>query len=93
MITSQQAVQAARAYVGGLYEPEELRHLRLEELEQSDDAQHWEVTLGWDDVAVAPGSGLLTSTLQVYRIPRVYKRVVVNAQTGDVKALRIRDVG
>lgn len=91
MLTVKEAVQAAENWVRDLYPETEIRHLRLEEVEFSDDA-HWRITLGWTEPAVRQNS--LTAALQpdVYALPRVYKTLEVDAESGAVKSMKIREV-
>lgn len=104
MVDAQHAVRAAREYLHSLYDAAELPHFRLEELELSEDERQWLVTFGWDDAAVtvpaaaSPEASWLRQIQQQraptpQRLPRLYKRVVVDAETGAVAALRIRNVG
>jgi hypothetical protein len=91
MLTVKEAVQVAESWVRDLYPEAEIRHLRLEEVEFSDDAC-WRITLGWAEPAVRQNS--LTAALQpdVYALPRVYKTLDVDAETGAVKSMKIREV-
>jgi hypothetical protein len=90
MIDVKQAVRSAESYARELYQQDELRHLRLEEVEMSDDGREWKVTLGWLEPAVSR-NGLIVNG-GVHRLPRVYKRFEVDAETGTVKSMKIRDL-
>jgi hypothetical protein len=50
------------------------------------------ITLGWAEPAVRQNS--LTAALQpdVYALPRVYKTLEVDPETGVVKSMKIREV-
>jgi hypothetical protein len=91
MLTVKEAVQAAERWIRDLYPEADIQHLRLEEVEFSDDA-HWRITLGWVEPAVRQNS--LTAALQpdVYALPRVYKTLEVDAETGAVRSMKIREV-
>ncbi len=91
MIDVKQAVQAAESYVRSLFPESELRHLRLEEVDRSEDGSRWNITLGWLEPAVA-GNGIVF-TAGMRKLPRVYKLFEVDAETGEVTAMKIRDVG
>lgn len=92
MINVKDAVAAAEEFARSLYEDSELRHLRLEEVELSGDERSWLVTLGWVEPAVARGglSLALPSTLE--KLPRVYKTFNVDAESGEVHSMKIRNV-
>jgi hypothetical protein len=91
MLTVKEAVQAAEKWVRDLYPEGDIRHLRLEEVEFSDDG-HWRITLGWAESAIRQNN--LTAALQpdVYALPRVYKTLEVDAESGEVKSMKIREV-
>jgi hypothetical protein len=87
------AVKAAESYARMLYPEDELRSLRLEEVELSPDEGHWDVTLGWVEPAVRSVGGLsLGGVTAIQKLPRVYKLFRVDAATGEVLSMKIRDV-
>lgn len=92
MITVREAVQAAQEWVRQVYPDSSLEHLRLEEVELSDDEKHWNLTLGWVEPAVRENAlaAALNGHLRV--LPRVYKSLQVDAETGAVKSMKIREV-
>jgi hypothetical protein len=91
MIDVRQAVQSAESYVRSLFPESELRHLRLEEVDLSEDDSRWLITLGWLEPAVA-GNGIVFSAA-LRTLPRVYKLFEIDAETGEVTSMKIRDVG
>jgi hypothetical protein len=90
MIDVKQAVHSAAAYARELFGDTELRHLRLEEVELSPDGQRWKVTLGWVDPAVT--QPVLAFNQGIQKLPRVYKLFVVDAESGEVGSMKIREV-
>lgn len=95
MIDVKQAVEAATAYARQLFPDEELRHLRVEEVELSSDEQVWNITLGWVEPAVRENKGSLllsTGTGELQKLPRVYKVFRVEAETGTVHGMKMREV-
>ena len=50
----------------------------------------WRVTLGWVEPAVS--QNLLVLGNGVHKLPRVYKVFEVDAATGEVTSMKIRDV-
>jgi hypothetical protein len=91
MLTVKEAVRAAENWIRDLYPEADIRHLRLEEVEFADEG-FWRITLGWAEPAVRQNS--LTAALQpdVYALPRVYKTLEVDPETGAVKSMKIREV-
>ena len=93
MISVKQAAQAAEMFAKDLYPQGELRHLRLEEAELSEDGSTWKITLGWVEPAVVNhGATLFTQPGRTEVLPRVYKVFAVDGESGEVKSLKIRDV-
>ena len=99
-IDVKQAVHIAIAFVKQLYESP-LPGLQLEEVELSDDDQEWLVTIGFlrDDAAAyhyqtaaqsfrALSDGITTHSDRL----RTYKTVVVDAETGEPKSMKIRSL-
>ena len=79
------AVQHAfNAMQQDLYPDRELTDLLLEEvlLRQNE----WEVTLGFTNPHIPQGAGALSGMLGQPK-PRVYKRVLIDAETGAVKGM------
>ena len=84
------AVGAAQRYIGSLQDmighPEDLR---LEEAELSEDKQYWLITLGFSrpvDKTISP----LGDLLAIPKYERDYKVFKINAQTGEVQSMKIR---
>lgn len=93
MVNVKNAVAAAEEFARSLYPDTELRHLRLEEVEMSSDDHHWLVTLGWVEPAISGNTvSLLTGANTLQKLPRVYKTFKVDAGTGDVRSMKIRNV-
>ena len=90
MIDVKQAVRSAEDYARELFDDENLRHLRLEEVELSEDGRQWKVTLGWVEPAVAKPGLMINGA--VHRLPRVYKLFEVDAETGSVSSMKIRSL-
>lgn len=92
MISIEVAVQAAREFANQLYAEGELKQLRVEEIETNQDESRWLITLGWvePDVRQLGGfAGLANSKLEP--LPRVYKLFTINAKTGVVESMKMRD--
>ena len=95
MITPKEAVDRAMQAAKDLLEGEELSALRLEEIKLNEDGQYWNITLGW----VEPAARTLMSALpfgakgsEILKLPRVYKVFQINATSGAVHSMIIRDV-
>lgn len=92
MITIENAVDSARAFASRLYAEGELKQLRVEEIESSEDNKKWFVTLGWIEPAIRQiggFAGLTNASLEP--LPRVYKLFTIDAETGEVKSMKMRD--
>lgn len=91
MITAQDAAKAARDYLKTMVDAQELNHLRIEEIELSEDKTQWLVTLGWVEPANRTiGTGLSVRPT-VEALPRVYKLFPVDAESGVVTKMKMRD--
>ncbi|MBN3943569.1 MAG: hypothetical protein V7L21_12305 [Nostoc sp.] len=99
MIDVKTAVNAAYQYIKSIQDMmgSSLGDLRLEEVELSEDKSFWLITLGFDIPKKPPKSRLevlippsVASTPVLYE--REYKLFKVNSQTGEVEAMKIRQV-
>lgn len=75
------AAQAAFNYFTALYPS--VKAYSLEEIEQTEDGEHWLITLGFDTDAKANGWALMPPKTKF----KVFK---VNIQTGEVVSMKIR---
>jgi hypothetical protein len=98
-INVKEAVRIGVEYVRELYAPEELVDLRLEEVELSEDGKNWFVTLGFSrpelkkqQRPIEPAPGTVLSLLRPQTLEREYKVVKINAKSGDVQSMKIRQV-
>lgn len=83
LIDARVAAQAASAYFSDLYP--NVSSFSLEEVELSDDGNHWQITLGFD---IADGTGMVPFP---FRPPKTkFKVFKVDAHTGKVLAMKIR---
>jgi hypothetical protein len=83
------AVRRAVEYTGQLYAPEAVRNLRFEEVELSDDGC-WYITVGFDRAEPANPHPLMAAAALFPAYRREYKVVKIDSNTGDVKALKMR---
>lgn len=98
MIDVTSAVAAARSYFQDIEKalndsPPE--NLRLEEVEKSEDAKHWLITLGYDARSKLPYVRTLfppRTTEPEWGYSREYKLFRINADSGEVEAMKIRKV-
>lgn len=92
MIDVKQAVKIAAEYFTGVM-GEKAFDLTLEEVELSEDEKWWRVTLS-AEIPISPppsdlpGANALSIFRREYR--RVYKLFVINAQTGAVRSMKMR---
>jgi hypothetical protein len=92
MLTVKEAVQAAQDWMRQLYAESALEHLRLEEVELSADERYWNITLGWVEPAVRENAFAAAFSSDARVLPRVYKTLVVDVESGAVKSMKIREV-
>lgn len=97
MIDVKAAVNSAHQYLQSIQEMVEgpLDNLRVEEVELSEDRQAWLITLGYERSLknCSQPEELLTSPLIAKKIFfREYKLFRVNAETGEVESMKIRQV-
>lgn len=100
MIDISDAIQAAIDFAGdiALINPDGYNRAspRIEEVEliESENGAQWEITLGWVEPRIKEtGSNDLFSvgTRTIEALPRFYKIFVVNADTGKVERMKIRE--
>jgi len=81
MITVKEAAQKAVSYFTDLY-ANQFRNVLVEEVEQSDG--YWYITLGYDLPSVIAQFG--------GKAPRGFKTFKIDAGTGEVVSMKIREV-
>jgi len=92
MISIHEAVKSARDFANNIYEAEELKHLRVEEIELVAEDKKWIVTLGWVEPAVRQIGGFAgLANTSIEPLPRVYKTFTINADSGNVESMKIRE--
>ena len=93
MIDVQHAVQIATQYAGQLF-GNALNGVRLEEVELSYDEKHWYITIGFDVPLPQPlyplAIGTVLQNALEPKTERKYKVVDVDAESGKVRAVKIR---
>ena len=92
MLTVKEAVRAAQEWVTEVYSENEVPHLRLEEVELSSDERFWMITLGWEAVPGWREDATPFGSFGIQKLPRVYKKLMVDAESGEVKSMKIREV-
>jgi hypothetical protein len=87
MITPQQAIQAAVRFLNEIYEGNAAGSVRVEELEREEPS--WHVTLSFFPPAEVEPS--VSRTMKSILGPeRSYKTFEVDAETGEVRSMKIR---
>jgi hypothetical protein len=94
MLEVKEAVAAAASKAQELYEDKELEDLALEEVELSDDKRFWLITLGFYMTRPNAPKGLASTVLGIdpARLNRRYKTFTVDAETGKITSMKIREV-
>jgi len=88
MIDVKEATQRALAYFEKLYGEEEFTNVLLEEVEKSEEEgmSYWLITIGFTEPETMGGPLSPLSTR------RRYKRFKIDAETGEVVAMKIRSL-
>ena len=91
MITFKQAIKAAQAIAAEIFEPSDLKGLRVEAISLSDDSAHWSITLGWvatDTRVLNPTNAFsMPSRPDIVEAPRVYKKFKIDSNSGQMIAM------
>lgn len=91
MISFKEAIKAAQDFATQIYPPAELKGLRVEAFDQSDDLKHWYITLGWvaSDTRVISTSNplMMPSRPDMVEAPRVYKKFKINAESAEMVSM------
>ncbi|HUY92679.1 MAG TPA: hypothetical protein VMV10_28320 [Pirellulales bacterium] len=88
MLEVKQVVQAAAQFVQDMYQGEGIVDLRLEEVERLHDKNQWAVTLSF----ARPPKHPLAQALAGSSMQRDYKILIVDASTGAIESMRIREL-
>ena len=82
-------VSTAVQFLHNVYDQVELRNVMLEEIERSEDDQHWLVTLGFDVDFSPPPTYSITDMFNTKR-ERIYKTIEIDEKTGQALAMKMR---
>ena len=91
LCTAKQAFEAARDSFNELLSQHAAGNVGLEEIEQSEDGKWWLITLGYDQQRKLSGIQAALADAAT-RTERHYKTFKVEASTGRVVAMKIREV-
>ncbi len=92
MIEVTQAVKLARQFFNEIYQDEDIQNLMLEEVVIDQDSNEWRITLGYDSHIIKEANHVFSKKI-IDKMPRVYKRIHIDADEGDFKGMFIREVG
>ena len=97
MVSVKEAVNSAFKFIENLYEGEDFADLSLEEVELSKDEDYWLVTVGFTRTYSKPLEKVTVSPIfeplsRTYVTNRDYKIVKIDANTGDAKSVKIRNI-
>ena len=90
-LSAREAVEIAQTALTEFYPKEQIRALRLEAFEPSDDKKLWLVTYSFTPPGGMFATEEASSLLGPLTPPRVYKRVRVNASDGSIESLEMAD--
>jgi hypothetical protein len=87
-----EAISAAKQCINSLFADEGLANLRLEEVEFDDEAQTWNITLGFlRPMEKAPVNGLAASIFQQLELNQERDYKVVRINDGNAKVLSVKN--
>lgn len=91
MLDVKEATQVALSYFEDLYGEDAFSNVLLEEVErdEEDGTPYWFITIGFTNRRGIDSSSPLSP---ITSAPRRYKRFKINAETGEVVAMKIRSV-
>ncbi len=95
MIDARSAAESAQTYIHSIQDilDNPLENLRLEEVELSEDKQHWLITLGYDNPDKPKDiSNMSLIAPHLARLSREYKIFQIGAEDGMVRSMKIREV-
>jgi len=84
MIDVRQAIDKAKEHLKAFFPDAE--NIQLEEVELSSDKTHWLITLSFEGVSASVASSLLVGK------SLIYKQFKLDAKSGDVISMKIRDI-
>jgi len=84
MINVKEAIDKAKEYLVNFFP--EAENVELEEVELTEDKSYWMVTLSFEGITSSVASSLLVGKSVLYKIFRI------EAETGEVISMRIRDI-
>jgi len=84
MIDVRQAIDIAKEHLT-IFFPE-AENVQLEEVELTTDKTHWLITLSYEGVTTSVASSLLVGK------SLIYKQFRLDAESGDVISMKIRDI-
>lgn len=94
LLNARTATESALAALSAYY-PRGVRNILLEEVEASTDGKEWLITLGFDVTRQRDPKAiekLLPSFQEYAEVERIYKTFHVDAATGEVTAMKIRQL-
>ncbi|MFH0757958.1 MAG: PepSY domain-containing protein [Bacteroidota bacterium] len=84
MINVKEAAAKAKEHLGVFFPDAE--KVQLEEVELTDDKAYWYITLGYEGVSHSVASSLLVGKSVRYKLFKI------DAETGEVISMKIRDI-
>lgn len=84
MIKVKEATDKAKEYLESFFPDAE--QVQLEEVELSGDKTHWLITLSYEGVSTSVASSMLVGKSLLYKIFKL------DAETGEVISMKIRDI-
>jgi|LGVF01.1.fsa_nt_gb hypothetical protein len=87
-----EAVKKAIEYIADVFKSERPKSIGLEEVILNEDANTWEVTIGFSRPWDYPKAGLVTGFFQPQNPKRQYKIVRIDNKSGEVKSIKMHEI-
>ena len=84
MIDVKKAIEEAKEHLKAVFP--EAENIQLEEVELTNDKTHWLITLSYEGVSASVASSLLVGKSVIY------KQFKLDAESGEVISMKIRDI-
>ncbi|KZX13192.1 hypothetical protein [Methanobrevibacter curvatus] len=84
MISTKQAISSSLDFVNEIFD--ELKNLKVEEIEFSNDDKFWKITLGWEELKEDHSAILANPSYNPLK--RTYKTFYVDKEYGEVKKMK-----
>ncbi len=90
MIDVKEAAKIAIDYAKSFYP--NYSDFQVEEIEKSEDARYWYITIGMDNNSVVDDNVIVNNLFGAITSKRIYKNMKIDIKTGETLSMKIRKV-